>query len=139
MEMRRRDFLAVAATAAAAIGAATRAVAEPGGEMYGMIGKMTAVSGKRDELIAILLEGVAEMPGCLSYIVAQGAGDADAIWITEAWDSKGSHDASLSLPTVKDCIAKARPLIAGFGDSIVTTPVGGPGLGLSKGRRRRRE
>lgn len=100
--------------------------------MYGLIGKMTAVPGKRDELIAALLEGLTNMPGCLSYIVATDPKDADAIWITEAWDSKASHGASLSLPQVKGAIAKGRPLIAGFGDSVVTTPVGGHGLILPK-------
>jgi quinol monooxygenase YgiN len=98
--------------------------------MYGLIGKMIAAPGKRDELISILLEGVAAMPGCLSYIVAKDAGDANAIWITEAWDSKASHEASLSLPSVKEAIAKGRPLIAGFSDRVVTTPVGGTGLAL---------
>jgi quinol monooxygenase YgiN len=73
------------------------------------------------------------MPGCLSYIVATDASDANAIWITEAWDSKASHDASLSLASVKEAIAKARPLIAGFGDRAVTTPVGGHGLVPPKG------
>jgi quinol monooxygenase YgiN len=98
--------------------------------MYGLIGKMTAVPGKRDELISILLEGVATMPGCLSYIVAKETADANAIWITEAWDSKASHEASLSLPPVKEAVAKGRPLIAGFSDRVVTTPVGGTGLAL---------
>ena len=98
--------------------------------MYGLIGKMIAAPGKRDQLISILLEGVAAMPGCLSYIVAKDTGDANAIWITEAWDSKASHEASLSLPSVKEAIAKGRPLIAGFSDRVVTTPVGGTGLAL---------
>ena len=70
------------------------------------------------------------MPGCLSYIVAKDTSDANAIWITEAWDSKASHEASLSLPSVKEAIAKGRPLIAGFSDRVVTTPVGGTGLAL---------
>ena len=96
--------------------------------MFGLIGKMIAAPGKRDELVAILIESVAKMPGCLSYSVAKDADDANAIWITEAWDSKASHDASLSLPAVAAAIAKARPLIAGFGDRIITTPVGGYGL-----------
>jgi quinol monooxygenase YgiN len=96
--------------------------------MYGLIGKMTAAPGKRDELISILLEGSATMPGCLSYIVAKDASDPNAIWITEAWDSKASHEASLSLPSVKEAIAKGRPMIAAFGDRIVTMPVGGTGL-----------
>jgi quinol monooxygenase YgiN len=96
--------------------------------MYGLIGKMIAAPGKRDELVSVLLAGVAAMPGCLSYIVAKDTGDAEAIWITEAWDSKASHDASLSLPSVKEAIAKGRTLIAGFDDRVVTTPVGGTGL-----------
>jgi quinol monooxygenase YgiN len=98
--------------------------------MYGLIGKMTTAPGKRDELVSILLEGVSTMPGCLSYIVARDTGDANAIWTTEALDSKASHEASLSLPSVKEAIAKGRPLIAGFNDRVVTTPVGGTGLAL---------
>jgi len=96
--------------------------------MFGMIGKMTATAGQRDALIAILLEGTTAMPGCLSYIVAKDSKDADAIWITEVWDSKDSHAASLSLPAVKAAIAKGRPMIAGFGDGATTEPVGGVGL-----------
>jgi quinol monooxygenase YgiN len=37
--------------------------------MYGLIGRMAAVTGQRDALIGILLEGVRNMPGCLSYVV----------------------------------------------------------------------
>jgi quinol monooxygenase YgiN len=100
--------------------------------MYGLIGKMNAVEGQRDALIAILLEGVSGMPGCLSYIVAKDPADANAIWITEVWDSEESHKASLSLPSVQQAIAKGRPLIAGFGDHVVTEPVGGHGLPSAK-------
>jgi quinol monooxygenase YgiN len=96
--------------------------------MYGLIGKMTAVSGHRDALIAILLEGIGDMPGCLSYVVAKDPADANAIWITEVWDSAASHQASLSLPAVQQAIARGKPLIAGFGDGVVTEPVGGHGL-----------
>ncbi len=96
--------------------------------LYGLIGKMTVRPGRRDDLIAILLGGVSGMPGCLSYIVAVDSTDADAIWITEVWDSATSHKASLSLPSVRDAIAKGRPLIAAFGSSTVTMPVGGHGL-----------
>jgi quinol monooxygenase YgiN len=96
--------------------------------MHGLIGKMIATAGQRDALIAILLDGIDEMPGCLSYIVARDVDDADAIWITEVWDSQASHAASLELPAVPQAIALAKPLIAEFGDSIVTQPVGGHGL-----------
>ncbi len=96
--------------------------------MYGLIGQMKAAPGKRDDLVAILKEGTGAMPGCLSYILALDPTDADAIWITEVWTDKESHAASLKLPSVQAAIAKARPIIAGFGHRFETTPVGGVGL-----------
>lgn len=98
--------------------------------MYGLIGKMRAAPGQRDALISILLGGVSRMPGCLSYIVAKDPADADAIWITEVWDSQESHKASLALPSVKEAIARGRPLIESFEQHTETEPVGGHGLAL---------
>jgi quinol monooxygenase YgiN len=132
MSIKRRSFIFNAGAAAAS--AACAPVSAFTGEekkMYGLIGKMVAFPGKRDELIAILLESAANgpgMPGCLSYVIANDPADANAIWITEVWDSQSSHKASLSLPSVKQVIAKGRPLIASFGERFVTEPVGGHGL-----------
>jgi quinol monooxygenase YgiN len=102
--------------------------------MYGLIGKINAPPGKRDELIAILCEAAAGMPGCLSYVVAKDSTDDDAIWVTEVWETKASHTASLSLPAVQQAIARGRPLIAGFGQRIETVPVGGHGLMAARNR-----
>jgi len=99
--------------------------------MYGLIGKMRAQPGQRDALIAILLDGTAAMPGCLAYVIAKDAQDADAIWITETWQDQASHKASLSLPSVQAAITRGRPLIAGFGERFETEPVGGHGLSKS--------
>ena len=96
--------------------------------MYGLIGKMRAQPGQRDALIALLMEGTAAMPGCLSYVIAKDTSDPDALWITEAWDKQASHQASLALPAVQAAIAQGRPLIAGFGERFETEPVGGQGL-----------
>ena len=96
--------------------------------MFGLIGKMRAAPGKRDELIEILLDGTGSMPGCLNYIVAADPADADAIWITEVWIDEASHKASLALAEVQAAIAKARPIIAGFDSQTRTIPVGGVGL-----------
>jgi len=96
--------------------------------MYGLIGKMIAAPGQRDELLAILLESDFSMPGCLSYIIAKDPADANAIWVTEAWANQPSHQASLAMPHVKALIAKARPLIAGFENRTETEPIGGLGL-----------
>jgi quinol monooxygenase YgiN len=98
--------------------------------MFGLIGKMSAKAGKRDSLIAPMLEGVDAMPGCLSYIVAKDVAHENGIWVTEVWDSEASHAASLKIPAVSAVIAKAMPLIDMDGPSVrhQTLPVGGAGL-----------
>lgn len=96
--------------------------------MYGLIGRIDASPGKREALIAVMREAAAGMPGCLSYIVAKDSTAEDAIWVTEVWETKESHAASLSLPSVREAIARGRPLIAGFGQRVETEPVGGHGL-----------
>jgi quinol monooxygenase YgiN len=123
----RRDVLA----GGLALGVATLATPVQAQEtklMYGLIGQMKAAPGQCEALIAILSEGTGAMPGCLSYIIAQDATDPDALWITEVWTDKDHHAASLKLPSVQAAIAKARPIIAGFGHRFETTPVGGVGL-----------
>ncbi len=102
--------------------------------MYGLIGSMTALPGRRADLIALLTEAVSDLPGCLSYIVAEDSKEENTIWITEVWDSKESHDASLSLPAVKKAISAGRPFISGFGSQVLTTPVGGYGLAAAARR-----
>ena len=96
--------------------------------MYGLIGKITTAPGQRGALAAILLEGTGAMPGCLSYVVAEDAAEADALWVTEVWESAQHHRASLQLPAVQEAIRKGRPLIAAFGSRVETRPLGGAGL-----------
>ena len=102
--------------------------------MYGLIARMNATPGQRDALIGVLLEGIAGMPGCLSYVVAKDPADDNALWITEVWDSPQSHRASLALPAVQQAIAKGKPMIASFGEFTETEPVGGHGLEHPRGR-----
>lgn len=123
---RRQLLIAGAALLAAPLSASN--VEQGASKMYGLIGKIKAVPGKRDELIAILVDGVAGMPGCLSYVVSRDLGDEDALWVTEVWDSQDSHQASLSLPSVQEAIQRGRPLIAGFEQRVELEPVGGHGL-----------
>jgi len=99
--------------------------------MYGIIGKMVAVDGKRDELIQILLEGTKEMPGCLGYVVSRDASDTNSLWVVEYWSDRDSHRASLGLPRVQHAISQGRPLIAGFGDRFEVEPMGGVGPGVA--------
>jgi quinol monooxygenase YgiN len=96
--------------------------------MYGLIGKINAAPGKRHDLVAILRESTASMPGCLSYILALDKDDPDGLWVTEVWTDEAAWKASLALPAVQAAIARARPIIAGMSNRVVTTPVGGVGL-----------
>ncbi|QPF71626.1 antibiotic biosynthesis monooxygenase [Roseateles sp. DAIF2] len=96
--------------------------------MYGLIGSFRAAPGRRAELIEILLASVGAMPGCRSYVVAEDPVDAELVWITEVWDDAAAHKASLQLPAVKAAIARAMPLIAGFGEHRELKVVGGHGL-----------
>jgi quinol monooxygenase YgiN len=84
--------------------------------MYGLIGKFTAVEGQRDALMAILSEGMKDMPGCHSYVVAR--------------DPSDHHQASLQLASVQAAIAKGRPLIAGMDRIAETIPHSGIGLAV---------
>jgi quinol monooxygenase YgiN len=93
--------------------------------LYGVIGQMKAAPGQRDALIALLAAGSQDMPGNLAYLIAKDNADGDAVWITEIWTSAEAHLASLKLPQVQAVIAKARPIIAGFGTRAEVTPVGG--------------
>ncbi len=101
--------------------------------MWGMIAKITLLPGRRDEMIGILKESAADMPGCLSYVVAKDSTDENTIWVTEVWDSMASHDASLSLPAVKDAIPRGKAIVSSFERIAVTSPVWGVGLPVAHG------
>jgi quinol monooxygenase YgiN len=98
--------------------------------VYGLQGKMLAKPGQRDALLALLLHASRgpALPGCRIYIVSEVPAEPDAIAILEVWDDKAAHDASLQLASVRALIAKARPLIAGMGESLELRPIGGQGL-----------
>lgn len=96
-----------------------------------MHGRVVAQPGQRDALVQVLLDAaalVAKAPGCELYFVATSATEPDAVWVTEVWRSEEDHKGSLTTPGVKELITKGRPLIASFGESVRTVPVGGKGL-----------
>jgi quinol monooxygenase YgiN len=95
--------------------------------MWGMIAKITLLPGRRDEMIDILKESAADLPGCVSYTVAKDAADENTLWVTEVWDSMASHDASLSLPRVKNAIPLGKAIVLNFERIAVTNPVWGAG------------
>lgn len=96
--------------------------------MFGLIGKIIAAQGRRDDLAAVLLDGLRDMPGCRSYVVAADPGAPDTLWITEVWESRDAHAASLSLPSVQAAIQRGRPLIVSMEPVAQTEPLGGEWL-----------
>lgn len=84
---------------------------------YGLHGKLTATEGNRDKLATILLEAsrlVSTAQGCQLYMVSIDGDDENAVWVTEAWDSKQDHDNSLQVAGVRELIGQAMPLLAGM-------------------------
>ncbi|WP_316772399.1 putative quinol monooxygenase [Streptomyces sasae] len=97
---------------------------------YGYIGSMRTRSGRRDDVVAILLSAAGSLRelGCRSYVVGLAADDPDTIVVTEVWESKEHHDASLRSPGAKEAIAAAMPMLTGEFTSRETTVVGGLGV-----------
>jgi quinol monooxygenase YgiN len=79
-------------------------------------------------MIEILKQSAADMPGCISYVVAKDTADESSIWVTEVWDSQASHDASLSLPAVKDAMPRGKTIVSNFERIAVTAPLWGARL-----------
>ena len=96
--------------------------------MYGLITKIAVVPGRRDEITAILKESASGMQGCLSYVVANDSSDPNLIWVTEVWESQARHEASLSLPSVRNGMMRAKGAISAVDRIAVTMPVWGAGL-----------
>lgn len=98
--------------------------------MYGYIGSMKTKPGCRAEVAALLTAGAAGLraAGCSHYIVFAADTDPDTVWVTEVWESKEKHDASLQLPETKAAIAKAMPMLTGEFTRQELFVVGGLGV-----------
>ena len=99
---------------------------------YGLYGKLQAQAGKGPELSVILLQAAALMEtanGCILYLVSTTAETPDSIYVVEVWDTKEDHDASLTLPGVRELITQAMPLLDGSPEGITLDVLGGKGLG----------
>jgi quinol monooxygenase YgiN len=91
--------------------------------MYGLIVKLTTVAGTRNQMIEVLRGSAANMPGCVSYVIAEDARDENVVWVTEIWETEARHEASLTLPAVKAAAVNARSLVARFEKVATTVPV----------------
>lgn len=97
---------------------------------FGMQVVMTATPKKGEELAGLMLQAsklVSSLKGCKLYIVQLSTSEQDTVLITEIWDSKEDHQASLSVPAIQELIGKARPLISGMAHHS-GNPLGGHGI-----------
>lgn len=97
---------------------------------YGYMGSMKTKPGHRDDVVSILLSSIDSLRdiGCDLYIVSVSDVDDDTIWVTEIWQTKEHHDASLQLPETKAAISKAMPMLTGEFTSQELSVVGGLGV-----------
>ena len=97
---------------------------------FALFGKLTAAPGKRDELVALLLEAAKAMEtadGCEQYIVHVADGDPDAVWVSERWRDEAAHAACLKREDVRAAISAGRPLIA-KAEPLKLRALGGHGM-----------
>ena len=100
-------------------------------DRFGMYAKVVAKPGQRDALVGNLLEAarlLTPLAGCELYIVNVAPSEPDAVWVTEVWRSEADHDDSLKMDSVKELIARTKPLVESFPAPIRLAPVGGKGL-----------
>jgi quinol monooxygenase YgiN len=93
--------------------------------MYGLVARLTAARGRRAELAEILARCAPEMPGCISYVIAEDLADENNLWITEVWDHEQSHSAAVKMAVVQKAVEDARPMVAGFEKVATTRPIRG--------------
>ncbi|TDX78997.1 quinol monooxygenase YgiN [Rathayibacter sp. PhB151] len=82
---------------------------------FANVGTLGAAPGRRDELVALLIEhnGALVDAGCLAYEVGVDDEQPDTVFVVELWESAEAHRASLALPQVQAAIERARPLLSG--------------------------
>lgn len=98
---------------------------------YALINKLRAKSGKRDEVIKILLDSGKPFQNNLSCIISlvyEDAKDPNVIWVEDVWTSKEEHAVAMARPELKSFIAKALTLLEGMPEQNEINFVGGKGL-----------
>jgi len=83
--------------------------------MFSVYGRMTALPGRREELIAVLLDGFragGDDGGLLTYNINTAIDDPDTIWLTQLWIDKQAHDATTRSEPVAAVTRRVPSLLA---------------------------
>ncbi len=93
---------------------------------HGFQAIMTALPGKRDEVIALLLDAPSlPDPACVVFLVGRATDDEDTVYVTEGWTGREEHSCAVASPEAQALIAKLQPLLAGEARYADQLPVGG--------------
>lgn len=96
--------------------------------MYGLITRLTAHPGRRDELALLLTDPAVKKHGCHSYIVAHDLADAETLWVTEVWVDQPTHQSWSRDLRASGAWRAIYGLMAKMDDPILTRPLGGIGF-----------
>lgn len=93
---------------------------------HGFHATMTAQPGRRDELIALLLDAPS-LPNedCVVFLVGRSASDPDVVHVTEGWTSAEVHSAFFASATAQAFTAQVQQLLTGESSYLDEVPVGG--------------
>src|SRR3546814_17403563 len=91
---------------------------------------MTAKAGRGDELIALLLSGLAEgnpaaSEHCRVYLVSRSATDPDVAHVIEGWTSEADHHRVFAGAAAQAIVARFADLLEGESVYTELPPVGG--------------
>ncbi|WP_448060929.1 putative quinol monooxygenase [Cellulomonas hominis] len=97
---------------------------------YGFSATMTAKPGRGDDLVALLMSGLAAgnpatNEHCLVYLVSRSAADPDVAHVIEGWTSEEDHHRVFAGEAAQAIVAQFAELLTG--ESVYTdlTPVAG--------------
>ncbi|MGN9911254.1 putative quinol monooxygenase [Phytohabitans sp. LJ34] len=93
---------------------------------HGFHATMTALPGKGDEVIALLLDAPSlANVDCVVFLVGRSASNPDVVYVTEGWTSPEAHSAFFATEPAQALVAKLQPLMAGESRYTDELPVGG--------------
>lgn len=85
------------------------------GKMFSVYGRLTALPGRRDELIDLLHEGFragGDDSGLLAFTINASLDDPDTLWLTQLWADKAAHDTTTRSAPVGAVSRRVPPLLA---------------------------
>src|ERR671923_2806001 len=95
---------------------------------FALLNRLTAKPGRRDRVVAILVESgklFDDNPACRLYLVAESADDPNLIWVADLWTSEEEHSAALRAPEMRPFVEECVPLLEGMPEQIRVLPAGG--------------